>query len=407
MACVVPPANTPHVSYKVAAGKSWPRGNTMHSRNSSMSSTTSANASTPSNLSIVPELSPSKSESHFDTTSTRAAVNFAAAEISANENNENTTSDKSKERSLYGPLEIDASCFSFSSSNYSQTLDVAWTTTSKDNPLLFNNVLAKANAVFSGDYNAMFEHAVHEPSATELRAHERKRRQLQLRREQQEREWEELVGCALHFDVDLRAAKELWRCNDRVAAKELLQQQVAVAFAEWRSQQNAGRLDFVKTPPGLPSKGGGVAAAAERAVVAFPPPSVKQSQDVFHNSGNALPAAPEEEDKDGAWETCENSPVSTSPVDASSMDKSGGGVEDSTTQASQEEALCSSAVKAGNNASTDMPMLSSKPVALSLRSGHSSNRELEHGEAEENDACGDCAIESCSFISRPHIRRYY
>lgn len=342
---VVPPSDIPHSSYQVTTGKFWPQGNTLHSRNTSKSSI-STDAST--NLSVVPELSPSKSESHFDTTSTRAAVNFGETK-------------ETKERALYGPLEIDESCFSFGSNEYNQLPSVAWTTTTKDDPILFNNVLSKANDVFCGDPNMFDEIDV--PSAAEIRTKERKAQQLRMKREQKViRDWANAKGVPVEYAVQVNEYHERMRA-ERAAAQEALRTQYA-AVAEWRDENK--KQDSLKPPPGLSSRSSALSSL------------MKGSQQVVFKSETS---GSDSDSNDSAWETCENSPVhdeQTSMTDIS--------VENSNDTTNSDEIVPASATDCDNE------------------KGHKDENEENGYEEDEED---DCAIESCSTICQSARGRRY
>lgn len=235
---VVPPAELPSTSHQIASGMPWPKGNNLFHPPSTGHSRSSSDASKSTQLSLtlatVPELSPSKSESRFDTTSTRKHVSFAPTSAEA----------KKPERALYGPLEVDSDCFSFgsdsfSSDSFNRAPDVTAVETTRQDPLLFSNIINKTDAVFTGEpitlnhpveiHGCGFE-PVHVPSSLEIR--ERKARE-QKRKLEERKKWLKL--------------------QEHRRAQAALREQYAIAN-QWRDENRT--IAGVKTPPGFPSRQG-------------------------------------------------------------------------------------------------------------------------------------------------------
>ncbi|KAK0663168.1 hypothetical protein DIS24_g1264 [Lasiodiplodia hormozganensis] len=235
---VVPPAELPSTSHQIASGKPWPKGNNLFPSPSTGHSRSSSDASKSTQMSVtlatVPELSPSNSESRFDTTSTRKHVSFAPTPAEA----------KKPERALYGPLEVDSDCFSFgsdsfSSDSFNRVPDVTAVETTRQDPLLFSNIINKTDAVFTGepiilnhpvDIDGCGFNPVHVPSSLEIR--ERKAAE-EKRRLEEERKWMKL--------------------QEHRKAQAALRERYAIA-KEWREENKM--TEGVKTPPGFPSRQG-------------------------------------------------------------------------------------------------------------------------------------------------------
>lgn len=236
---VVPPAELPFTSHQVASGKPWPKGNNLFHSPSTGHSRSSSDASKSTSMSLtlatVPELSPSKSESRFDTTSTRKHVSFAPTPAEATK----------PERALYGPLEVDSDCFSFGSDSFSsddsfnRAPDVTAVETTRQDPLLFSNIINKTDAVFTGEpiiLNHPVEidgcgfNPVYVPSSLEIR--EKKARE-EKRKLEEKKKWLNL--------------------QEHRKAQAALREQYATA-RQWREENEM--TTGVKTPPGFPSRQG-------------------------------------------------------------------------------------------------------------------------------------------------------
>lgn len=175
---IIPPSYLPPVSERIAAAPCWPKSSTLskHSSDSSNASTTSLR--TPSPALSVPELTPSKSDSAFDTTSTRKS--FAPA---------------AEPRNLYGPLFVDETCFEFDAED--QVPDVTWTLITKDNPFLLNNCVAKINTIWSGDESIVNAMRIEEQAYNQRKNLKAQAKQAKAQRMMVEQQWQEVKKMAV------------------------------------------------------------------------------------------------------------------------------------------------------------------------------------------------------------------
>ncbi|GME41816.1 Vps54-like protein [Neofusicoccum parvum] len=250
---IIPPASVPAASYRITNAPFWPKTSTLskpgggHSRNSSRSSTSTHGSSA---ISVVPELTPSKSDGAFDTVSTRKS--FAPA---------------GEDERLYGPL-VDENCFDFDEEI--QVPEVTWSTTTKDDPFLLNNVLDKANQVWSGDASLVddkafirgngFTQPMLPADRRKAREQEQRAKQFRLQREKQEEElrWQELKRQAVEYQIHRDAVKAEMKAAQEAHPKISTPPGLSSMRRTISSNKEIG------SPPGLPSKKGRLSAAKGR-----------------------------------------------------------------------------------------------------------------------------------------------
>ncbi|KAL1645711.1 hypothetical protein SLS58_003595 [Diplodia intermedia] len=366
---VAPPSTFPATSQKLTSSH-WPKGDLLlkpssgHSRNSS-----DASNLTQASLTIdkVPQLSPSRSESRFDTTSTRQHVRFAP-----------TPAEETKpERALYGPLEIDEDCFSVDS-EFNCAPNVIPVETTKDNPMLLNNIIKKTDAVFTGDPDILdlpvqikgcgFR-PVTLPSSHEIR--ERMARRAKLQQKRDARMWQMMEMQAARAQLEAEALNEQ-KLAEHLNAQAALREQYAVA-GKWREENMLTQA--LKAPPGLPNINGfehKVAhqpaaveeeSAKEQPVVQDEPKSLSTLSMLLHDRGNGSTTS---DGSQTSWATCSESSESSSVHD----------------MPVRQSGSCQPSNMARND------------------SGFQTNDHVPAGDKDMYNFEGSCAIESCSTIGQ-------
>ncbi|OJD33451.1 uncharacterized protein BKCO1_30000110 [Diplodia corticola] len=329
---LAPPSTLPVTSQKVTANH-WPKGNLLHKPNSGHTRNSSDDSDLSLALDNVPQLSPSMSESRFDTTSTRDHVRFAPTPAEG----------KKPERALYGPLEIDEDCFSVDS-EFNRVPDVIPVETTRENPMLLSNIIKKTDAGFTGDPEILNlpeepgcgfrAHSI--PSSIQLRYKQARQTRQQKRREG--RTWQQAMAQAAQRQQETEALNQQ-RMIEHLNAQAALKEQYAAA-EQWREENR--RTVGLKAPPGLPSNNGCPVAfeehdAAQQSTVEQPvvvedaPQSLRYGSDPFtptsdghvrsHYKSNLtllLQSAKSDPTSDGSqpsWATCSESSQSPSGHD--------------------------------------------------------------------------------------------
>ncbi|KAL0259147.1 hypothetical protein SLS55_006652 [Diplodia seriata] len=387
---VAPPSTLPATSQKLTANH-WPKGDLLHKPSSGHSRNSSdASNLTQASLTIdkVPQLSPSRSESRFDTTSTRQHVRFAPT----------PAKEPKPERALYGPLEIDEDCFSVDS-EFNRVPNVVPVETTKDNPMLLSNILKKTDAVFTGDPDILdlplqikghgFRPATI-PSSDVIR--KRMARQAKLQERREARMWQKMGMQAAQAQLEAEALNEQ-KLAEHLNAQAALREQYAVA-EKWREENMLTQA--LKAPPGLPNFNGFEHKVAHQ-------PAVEEE------SAKAQPVVQDEPKSHHRY-------VSQTPYPSDEFIRSRykstlsmllhdrGSSSGSTTSDGSQPSWATCSESSESSSAHDMPVRQSgnrQPSNMARNdSGFQTNGHIPAGDKNTYNFQGSCAIESCSTIGQ-------
>ncbi|KKY24853.1 hypothetical protein UCDDS831_g02193 [Diplodia seriata] len=349
----------------------WPKGDLLHKPTSGHSRNSSdASNLTQASLTIdkVPQLSPSRSESRFDTTSTRQHVRFAPT----------PAKEPKPERALYGPLEIDEDCFSVDS-EFNRVPNVIPVETTKDNPMLLSNILKKTDAVFTGDPDILdlplqikghgFRPATI-PSSDVIR--KRMARQAKLQEKREAKMWQKMEMQAAQAQLEAEALNEQ-KLAEHLNAQAALREQYAVA-EKWREENMLTQA--LKAPPGLPNFNG------------------------FEHKVAHQPAV-EEEESAKEQPVVQDEPKSHSTL-AMLLHDRGSGSTTSSDGSQPSWATCSESSESSSVHDTPVRQRGNRQPSNIARndSGFQTNGHIPAGDKNTYNFQGSCAIESCSTIGQ-------